>query len=89
MKRNVLVAIMVLLGMYCVVGYIECNYTRQDCVVVEATETGATFADKCGFTWYVDCEGYEVGDKADLKMYNNHTDNCIDDDEVRGLKRVD
>ena len=89
MKRNVLVAIMVLLGMYCVVGYIECNYTRQDCVVVEATETGAIFEDKCGFTWYVDCEGYEVGDKADLKMYNNHTDNCIDDDEVRGLKRVD
>ena len=89
MKRNVLVAIMVLLGMYYVVGYIECNYTRQDCVVVEATETGAIFEDKCGFTWYVDCEGYEVGDKADLKMYNNHTDNCIDDDEVRGLKRVD
>ena len=89
MKRNVLVAIIVLLGMYCVVGYIECNYTRQDCVVVEATETGAIFEDKCGFTWYVDCEGYEVGDKADLKMYNNHTDNCIDDDEVRGLKRVD
>ena len=89
MKRNVLVAIMVLLGMYCVVGYIECNYTRQDCVVVEATETGAIFEDKCGFTWYVECEGYEVGDKAHLKMYNNHTDNCIDDDEVKDLVRVD
>ena len=88
MKRNVLV-IMLLVGMFCGASYYEHNYTRQDCVVVEANPTGAIFEDKCGFTWYVECEGYEVGDKADLKMYNNHTDNCIDDDEVRGLKRVD
>ena len=88
MKRNVLV-IMLLVGMFCGASYYEHNYTREDCVVVEASPTGAIFEDKCGFTWYVDCEGYEVGDKADLKMYNNHTDNCIDDDEVRGLKRVD
>ena len=88
MKRNVLV-IMLLVGMFCGASYYEHNYIRKDCVVVEASPTGAIFEDKCGFTWYVDCEGYEVGDKADLKMYNNHTDNCIDDDEVRGLKRVD
>ena len=88
MKRNVLV-IMLLVGMFCGASYYEHNYTREDCVVVEASPTGAIFEDKSGFTWYVECEGYEVGDKADLKMYNNHTDNCIDDDEVRGLKRVD
>ena len=88
MKRNVLV-IMLLVGMFCGASYYEHNYTRQDCVVVEASPTGAIFEDGCGFTWYVDCEGYEVGDKADLKMYNNCTNNCIDDDEVRGLKRVD
>lgn len=81
--------VVVLLVMFALGGYIECNYTREDCVVIEATETGAIFEDKCGFTWYVDCEGYEVGDKADLKMYNNGTNNCIDDDEIRGLKRVD
>ena len=88
MKRNVLV-IMLLVGMFCGASYYEHNYTRKDCVVVEASPTGAIFEDKCGFTWYVDCEGYEVGDKADLKMYNNCTNNCIDDDEVRGLKSVD
>ena len=88
MMRNVLV-IMLLVGMFCGASYYEHNYTRHDCVVVEATETGATFADKCGFTWYVDCEGYEVGDKADLKMYDNGTVSYIDDDEVKELVRVD
>lgn len=87
MKRNVLV-IMLLVGMFCGASYYEHNYTRQDCVVIEATETGAIFEDKCGFTWYVDCEGYEVGDKADLKMYDNGTVSYIDDDEVKDLVRV-
>ena len=88
MKRNVLV-IMLLVGMFCGASYYEHNYTRQDCVVVEASPTGAIFEDKCGFTWYVDCEGYEVGDKADLKMYDNGTVSYIDDDEVKDLVRVD
>lgn len=80
---------MLLVGMFCGASYYEHNYTREDCVVIEASSTGAIFKDKCGFTWYVECEGYQVGDRADLKMYNNCTNNCIDDDEVRGLKRVD
>ena len=88
MKKNLLV-VAVVLGLCCVASYIECNYTRHDCVVVEASSTGAIFEDKCGYTWYVDCEGYEVGDKADLKMFNNYTDNCIDDDEIKDLVRVD
>lgn len=88
MKKNVLV-VMLLVTLFCVASWYECNYTRQDCVVVEASPTGAIFKDKCGFTWYVECEGYQVGDVADLKMYNNHTDNCIDDDEVKGLMRVE
>ena len=88
MKRNVLV-IMLLIGMFCGASYYEHNYTRQDCVVVEASPTGAIFEDKCGFTWYVDCEGYEVGDKAALKMYDNGTVSYIDDDEVKDLVRVD
>ena len=88
MKRNVLV-IMLLVGMFCGASYYEHNYTRKDCVVVEASPTGAIFEDKCGFTWYVDCEGYEVGDKADLKMYDNGTASRVDDDEVKGLVRVE
>lgn len=87
MKKNVLV-VMLLVCLFCVASWYECNYTREDCVVVEASPTGAIFEDKCGFTWYVECEGYKVGDVADLKMYNNHTDNCIDDDEVKDLVRV-
>ena len=88
MKKNLLVVVL-LVCLYCVIGWYECNYTRTNCVVVEASPTGAIFEDKCGFTWYVECEGYEVGDRAHLKMYNNGTNNCIDDDEVKGLVRVD
>ena len=88
MKKNVLV-VMLLLVVCCVASWYECNYTRANCVVVEASPTGAIFVDECGFTWYVECEGYQVGDKADLKMFNNHTNNCIDDDEVKDLVRVD
>ena len=40
MKRNVLV-IMLLVGMFCGASYYEHNYTRQDCVVVEASPPGA------------------------------------------------
>ena len=88
MKKNVLV-VAVLLGLCCGANWYGCNYTRHDCVAVETSPTGAIFEDKCGFTWYVDCEGYQVGDRADLKMYNNGTNNCIDDDEVKDLVRVD
>ena len=88
MMKSLLVVAM-LLGLQSVGGSTECNYTRHDCVVVEASPTGAIFKDKCGFTWYVDCEGYQVGDKADLKLYNNGTNDDIDDDEVTDLVRVD
>ena len=88
MKRNVLV-IMLLVGMFCGASYYEHNYTRHYCVVVESNPTGAIFEDKCGFTWYVECEGYKVGDVADLKMYDNCTASRVDDDEIKGLVRVE
>ena len=78
-----------LVGMFCGASYYEHNYTREDCVVIEASPTGAIFEDKCGFTWYVECEGYKVGDEADLKMYDNCTVSYIDDDEVKDLVRVE
>ena len=86
MKKLVVSAIL-LVTLFCGVSYTAHNYTREDCIVIQATETGAIFKDKCGFTWYVECEGYSVGDVADLKMYDNGTDSNINDDEVKGLVR--
>lgn len=86
MKRRIVSAIL-LVALFCGVSYTTHHYTRKNCVVVEATETGAIFKDTCGFTWYVECEGYSVGDVADLKMYDHCTDSNIDDDEVKGLVR--
>jgi hypothetical protein len=39
--------------------------------------------DGCGFTWYYEGEGYEVGTVVDLKMYDNITSAYIDDDIIK------
>ena len=88
MKKNLLVVAM-LLGLYCAAGYIGCNYTRHDCVAVSASPTGVIFKDGCGYTWYWEEGGFEVGDVVDLKMFTNCTDENIDDDEIKKVVRVD
>ena len=63
-------------------SHIEHNYTMKDCKVIEATETGALFEDGCGETWYVEDEGFAVGQLVDLRINDNGTPQ-IDDDEIR------
>lgn len=82
MKKNVLV-VLLLCMLFCGASYYEHNYTRYDCEVIEATTTGAIFVDRCGWTWYVEGEGYEIGQIADLKMYDSCTSAYIDDDIIK------
>ena len=79
--RNLLV-VALFVGAFYGVSYYEHHYTRHNCEVIEATNYGAIFEDECGFTWMVEGEGYEVGQIADIKMYDNLT-HCIDDDEIK------
>lgn len=87
MKKVVSGVLMVALfvGMLLGVGYIEHNYTRKDCVVINSTDTGMLIEDGCGFTWYWEGEGYEVGTIVDLKMYDNITSAYVDDDIIKAV----
>jgi hypothetical protein len=85
MKKLLVIAMFILT--ISTIGYTEHNYTRDNCVAVETTETGVIFEDRCGFTWYWEEEGFEVGDVVDLKMYDNYSSAYIDDDEIKKVVR--
>ena len=86
-----IVTVTVLIAMFCACGYIECHYTRRDCVVTEVEQRLVTAVDKTGNEWcyYMDSEDYtdvpSVGTVVDLKMFTNHTDSYIYDDEIVGV----
>ena len=89
MKRVLtVVMVVVMVGLFCFASWYETHYTRQDCTVVEYTEDLVTVVDKCGYLWDFRAEGLEIGDVVDLKMYTNHTDNTIFDDEITDYKLV-
>lgn len=85
------VVIMLLLCMWVACCYVECHYTRKDCVVVEAEQRLVTVVDKTGNEWcyYMDSEDYTdvpcVGTVVDVHMYTAHTDGYIYDDEIVGV----
>lgn len=78
-----ILGLVLILGLFCAVSHYEHNYTRYDCKVVEASPKGAIFEDRCGWTWAVEGEGYEVGQIADLKMHDSFTSAYIDDDVIK------
>ena len=86
--KKILIAVLIL-GLFCGACYIEHNYTRTDCEVIEASSMGALIEDRCGFTWYYEGEGFEVGDLVDLKMHDNFTSSNIDDDEIKKVVRAE
>ena len=72
-----------------IIGYSETHYTRKDCVVVSVTDDVVVAKDSSDRLWsFYTTEDSElkVNDIIDLKMYNNHTDSIIDDDEVVDVK---
>lgn len=88
--RNVMKAIvfvslvLLLLG---VVGKIESEYTREG-IVIERESNVFTIEDTTGNLWVVEDTNLNLGDRVELKMFNNHTDNIISDDEVMKIKRL-
>ena len=82
------VVIVLLLCMWIACCYVECHYTRKDCVVVEVEQRLVTVEDKVGHQWsyYMDSEDYAdvpcVGTVVDLHMFTNLTDSYIYDDEI-------
>lgn len=81
------VAVVLLLCMWVACCYVECHYTRKDCVVIETEGQLVCVEDKQGHVWCYEVEDTapSVGTVVDVHMYTAHTDGYIYDDEVVGV----
>ena len=88
MKKTMLIILsaVIAFGMLTVANWVEVHYTRHDCTVVSYVEDVVVVEDKTGNEWEFIAEGLEIGDKVDLKMHTNFTDDYIYDDIVEGCK---
>ena len=68
-----------------IAGYFEHHYTRQ-AEVVEVCGDVVLVEDACGFEWEFYGDGFKVGQKVEMKMYTNFTDNTIFDDEIEKVE---
>ena len=82
----IILSAVIAFGMLTVANWAEVHYTRHDCTVVSYVEDVVVVEDKTGNEWEIIAEGLEIGDKVDLKMHTNFTDNCIYDDIVKNYK---
>lgn len=90
MKKTMLIILSAVIafevGVLTTANWAEVHYTRHDCTVVSYVEDVVVVEDKTGNEWEIIAEGLEIGDKVDLEMHTNFTDNCIYDDIVEGYK---
>ena len=82
MVKNVIsgiLAFVVIIVGFIGAGYVENNYTRRDCVVIENKGGYTTFTDKTGYEFTFKGDFYKVGDRIDVKMNTNGTNSVFDD----------
>lgn len=70
------IAVIAILASVC---YVSAYYTRPNCKVIEVSGEVITVEDRGGNIWEFYGEGYCVGDKVNLKMYTNCTEEIADD----------
>ena len=85
-KIAIALTIILALGLFIMACNFENNYTRKDCKVVEINGNIITVEDNCGYLWDFEGEGYELGQKVDLKMHTTHTINTIIDDYIKSVE---
>lgn len=86
MKKLCIIMIMIIC--MATIGYSTNYYTRYDCVVYSIEDNIITVEDNNGQLWNFIAEDnhiYKKFDKVDLKMYNNGTEDNIQDDKVIGV----
>lgn len=71
--------------------YITSNYTRKACIVIQTNDGWTTFEDRSGhcWDWQIEDESFEIGERVDLKMNDNHTSDYPHDDIIRYVVRKD
>ena len=90
MKQYIIATIVfcIIIGLIGFAGGIGNNYVREDCKVVKVFRNITTIEDKSGHLWEYEGAGYKVGQRVDLYMHNNHTDNTIADDYIIEVKEI-
>lgn len=87
--KKILIAVLVVSALFAV-GRYEHHYTRKDCKVIEVNAQWVKCKDFGGNVWAFGNDGsFEVGDRADLKMYDNKTESYIYDDEIVKVVRAE
>ena len=89
MKKLICVTLCVIMfiGMVGCVGYTEHRYTRKNCEVVIVENDKITVEDELGYLWTFEGEGFEKGEKVNLKMFDSCT-GTMEDDIIEGIERV-
>lgn len=88
--RNLVLATLALLAFLLVVGkagWYECHYTRE-AEVIKVENDLVKVKDDAGYLWTFSADGYRVGDRVEMLMFNNTTDSIIRDDEIEEVKLI-
>ena len=94
MSKKITIGVVALVA---IIGAMYCthSYERTDCKVVAKCDGELTIQDKSGhcWYWYADSDSewktYKamlIGDKVTLNMYDNGTENNIEDDTIKGIE---
>ena len=81
---------LIVLAIIFAIGKIESNshyYTRKYCEVVKVDGYIISVEDDMGRWWKFEGEGFMVGDKVDIEMFDNLTDE-IKDDQIIDAKKA-
>lgn len=91
MKRETIIGTLGLIALIaCIgcVGRIETHYNRTG-TVVDVENGIVSVADKSLNIWEFEGDGFEVGQKVTMKMFNNYTENDMTDDVIEGVRQYD
>lgn len=79
---------LIVLTIILAIGKLESNshyYTRENCEVVKVDGYTVSVEDDMGRWWKFEGEGFEVGDRVDVEMFDGLTSG-IKDDQIVGIK---
>lgn len=81
---------LIVLAIIFAIGKLESNshyYTRKDCEVVKVDGYTISVEDDMGRWWKFEGEGFEVGDRVDVEMWDGLT-SSIKDDQIVDAKKA-
>ena len=78
-----------IVALFAIGGYYDTHYTKKDCTILSATETGIIIQDLQGHTWYYEAGGFHRGEHVTMKMHSNNTDGYVEDDIILAVVKCD